>query len=161
MAEAAGLALGAVALAGLFDSCIQSFRHVVAGVDYGKNCEILLTQLTAETLSLQQWGNRVGILEDIEARRHPRLSDSMTSKAINEVLACVRLVLNNSKKLEEKYGLRSKQDADVAEEAQAEEVTRQKLSMALTKHGTNQTSGPNLSTTEDGEAVKNESMGCN
>ena len=61
----------------------------MSGVDYGENCEILLAKLAAEKLSLQQWGDREGILEDIEARRHPRLSDSTTSKTINEVL-CLR-----------------------------------------------------------------------
>ena len=74
----------------------------------------------------------MGILEDIEARRHLRLSDSTTSKTVNEALAYVSLVFNNSKKLEEKYGLCSRQDADDGE-APVEEATSQNSKVAFTK----------------------------
>lgn len=46
MAEAAGLALGALGIAGLFTTCIESFDIIVRAKDFGEDFDLLCTQVS-------------------------------------------------------------------------------------------------------------------
>ncbi|KAK8876817.1 hypothetical protein PGQ11_001763 [Apiospora arundinis] len=58
MAEAAGLALGALGIAGLFSTCIESFDIVMRAKDFGEDFDLLCTQ----RIRLGLWGETLGLL---------------------------------------------------------------------------------------------------
>ncbi|KAK7971455.1 hypothetical protein PG989_016471 [Apiospora arundinis] len=65
MAEAAGLALGVLGIAGLFTSCIENFDIVVRAKDFGEDFDLLCTQ----RIRLALWGETLGLLPSPSDRR--------------------------------------------------------------------------------------------
>lgn len=61
MAETAGLAIGVVALAGLFNSSIECFEFVQLGRAFEKNFETAQLRLDTCELRLSRWGASVGL----------------------------------------------------------------------------------------------------
>ena len=61
MAEAAGLALGVVALAGIFKDCIDLFGYITASRNLGQDYDLLTTKLDVKKLLLLRWSERVGL----------------------------------------------------------------------------------------------------
>jgi len=59
--EAAGLTVGVVALAGLFNNAVDCFDYVQAGRSFGKNSQICLTKLSNAQLRVSRWGESVGL----------------------------------------------------------------------------------------------------
>ncbi len=49
MAEAAGLVLGALGIAGLFKSCVDNFDIVVRARDFGEEFDLLCTEVGSST----------------------------------------------------------------------------------------------------------------
>jgi hypothetical protein len=52
MAEAVGLALGVIGLAGLFTSCIENFDIVVRAKGFGEDFDLLCTQVRSAARGL-------------------------------------------------------------------------------------------------------------
>lgn len=59
-AEAAGLVLGVVALAGLFKDCVDLFSYIKAAQAMGSEYHLLETRLDIEKTLLLRWAERVG-----------------------------------------------------------------------------------------------------
>ena len=57
MAEPLGLVLGTLALASLFNDCVESYGYLEQFKSYGKEHEILSTRLDVEKAMLLQWGD--------------------------------------------------------------------------------------------------------
>ncbi|RYO80686.1 hypothetical protein DL766_000327 [Monosporascus sp. MC13-8B] len=104
MAEAVGLTLGIVSLAGTFKGCIDLFDYISASRSLGLDYELLDTKLDVEKALLLQWATRVGLLAE-----HPdaRLDQPNVCRAISRVLAGIQLLLSDSQTLQGRYGMRA------------------------------------------------------
>jgi hypothetical protein len=102
MAEAAGLVLGAAALAGVFKDCIDLFSYITAACTMNKDYELLETRLDVEKTLLLHWAERVRLVK----RPHDkRLDNHRTQKSVARVLAGIQSLLSESKQLQQRYGL--------------------------------------------------------
>lgn len=64
--EAGGLAVGIVALAGLFNNAVDCFEYVQLGRSFGTNFQTSLLKLDNARLRLSRWGQAVGLSGNIE-----------------------------------------------------------------------------------------------
>ena len=62
MAEAAGLVLGALGIAGLFKSCVENFDIVVRARECSEKFESLCTILSLQQIRLVIWGETLGLV---------------------------------------------------------------------------------------------------
>jgi len=63
--EPAGLTVGVVALAGLFNNAVDCFEYVQLGRNFGKNFQTSLLRLDNARLRLSRWGQSVGLSGDL------------------------------------------------------------------------------------------------
>lgn len=63
--EPAGLAVGVVALAGLFNNAVDCFEYVQLGRSFGTNFQTSLLKLDNARLRLSRWGAAVGLSGDL------------------------------------------------------------------------------------------------
>lgn len=102
MAEAAGLIVGVVALAGTFKDCIDLFAYITASRNLGQDYDLLTTKLDVEKLLLLQWAHRVRLLQpDYDSR----LDDPNTYDVISRVLANIQRLLGDGQTLRDRYGV--------------------------------------------------------
>lgn len=102
MAEAAGLAVGAIALVGAFKDCIDLFAYISAARSFARDCEILNTKLDVEKTLLLQWAERINLL------RTPwdtRLDEPANYALVERILDSVRKLLSEGGELRKRYGL--------------------------------------------------------
>ncbi|ERF68231.1 hypothetical protein EPUS_08668 [Endocarpon pusillum Z07020] len=104
MAEAVGVALGALALLSAFKDCIDLFSTISAAKSLGVDCEILNTKLDIEKTLLLQWIDRVRLLDPSDYDR--RLDDLRINKAVSSILTSIRLLLSDSANLQNRYGMK-------------------------------------------------------
>jgi hypothetical protein len=64
--EAGGLAVGIIALAGLFNNAVDCFEYVQLGRAFGNNFQTSLLKLDNARLQLSRWGQAVGLSGEIE-----------------------------------------------------------------------------------------------
>jgi hypothetical protein len=102
MAEAAGLAIGVLALIGTFKDCIDLFSYISAAQSLGRDYEVLDTKLDVEKTLFLQWAERVCL---VNPTYDERLDDTNTQIAVARILASIRLLLSESKDLQHRYGL--------------------------------------------------------
>ncbi|RYP57756.1 hypothetical protein DL770_010591 [Monosporascus sp. CRB-9-2] len=102
MAEAVGLTLGIVALAGTFKDCINLFDYISASRSLGLDYELLDTKLDVEKTLLLQWATRVGLVAE---HPDPRLDQPDVCRAVSRVLAGIQLLLSDSQTLQGRYGM--------------------------------------------------------
>jgi hypothetical protein len=109
MAEAAGLAVGVIALAGLFNDCLDTISRISAIRSMGRDAQILNTKLDVEKTLFLQWAESVRLLHtDCDARL---LQDS-NAKAIADVLISLHTLLKDSTEIQDRYGLRQQASSD-------------------------------------------------
>jgi hypothetical protein len=65
MAETAGLIVGVVALAGLFNNAVDCFEFIQLGRTFGKNFQISQLKLDNARLRLSRWGKSLSLDEDV------------------------------------------------------------------------------------------------
>ncbi|CAN9251570.1 unnamed protein product [Alternaria alternata] len=65
MAEAAGLVVGVVALAGLFNNTIECFEFVQLGRTFGKDFQTSQLKLDSARLRLSRWGKSLSLDDDV------------------------------------------------------------------------------------------------
>jgi hypothetical protein len=65
MTETAGLAVGVVALAGLFNSTVECFEFVQLGRTFGKSFQTSQLKLDNARLRLSRWGESIGLNDDV------------------------------------------------------------------------------------------------
>jgi hypothetical protein len=67
--EPAGLAVGVIALAGLFNNAVDCFKYVQLGRSFGTNFQTSLLKLDNARLRISRWGAAVGLSGDLEDAR--------------------------------------------------------------------------------------------
>lgn len=81
--EAAGLAIGVVGIAGLFNTCLDSLSRFQAYKSSTADSHILDTRFRAARARFEKWGNGVGISE---GKLSPELNDKNTAGVITDIL---------------------------------------------------------------------------
>lgn len=119
--EVAGLAIGVISIASLFQTCVQLFDVISLGRTRGKDYEILSCKLEVERLRLIVWGQKIGLSNPrtrVEAASlAPSVPNSPTaleswsgypriSSLISHILTCLKLIFEDVERLERRYGLR-------------------------------------------------------
>ncbi len=104
MAEAAGLTVGAIALASLFTTCVQCFDCVQLTRTYGRDHELLITKLEVEKTRLLIWGDAVGIFDTQGSNRDARLDCPHIQPILERTLNCILLIFTDTEKLRKRYG---------------------------------------------------------
>jgi hypothetical protein len=64
--EAAGLATGVIALAGLFNNAVDCFEYVQLGRNFGSSFQTSVLKLDDARLRLSRWGESVGLSGDLK-----------------------------------------------------------------------------------------------
>ncbi len=103
MAEAAGLAIGVIALAGVFKDCVDLFDYFCASRSLGRDYELLETKLDIEKTLLLQWAERVRLL-DVVHGCDERLRNPVAAELVSRILASLKLLLSESGHLQGRYG---------------------------------------------------------
>ncbi|EUC27059.1 hypothetical protein COCCADRAFT_42093 [Bipolaris zeicola 26-R-13] len=104
MTEAAGLALGVVAL---WKTCVEVFEVVDSGRSYGIDYELLRVKLEVERIRLVTWGDTIGLdRENSTTQPDTRLQQSHVNETVMRLLGCIQHIFDNSERLQSKYGLR-------------------------------------------------------
>lgn len=65
MAEAGGLVVGVIALAGLFNNAVDCFEFIQLGQNFGKNFQTSQLKLDNARLRLSRWGNSLGLSNNV------------------------------------------------------------------------------------------------
>ena len=104
MAEAAGLAVGALSLAGLFNNAVQCFEFVQLGRSFGRDFETSQLKLECARLRLSRWGAALGLGEDLqdETTLEERLGSQSTEQA-KHLLGQTLAVFEEAKIISSKY----------------------------------------------------------
>lgn len=106
MAETAGLVVGVVALAGLFNNTVECFEFVQLGRSFGKDFQTSQLKLDSARLRLSRWGKSLDLDEDVRntASLQGRFGSGLNIKhaevllgQIVELLARAEGVSNNYK----------------------------------------------------------------
>ena len=101
--EPISLSVGVIALAGLFSTCVECFDRIDAAEQFGRDYELLSTQLEVEKTRLLIWGRAVGLLETDEARRY-RPDSPLVQPVIERILSCILLIFTDTEQLTSRYG---------------------------------------------------------
>ncbi|KAK4447306.1 prion-inhibition and propagation-domain-containing protein [Podospora aff. communis PSN243] len=111
MAETAGLAVGVIALAGLFNDCLDTISRISAIRSMGRDAQILNTKLDVEKTLFLQWAESVRLLHDdcddrlLHVDPDGHLDRNSPNKAIADVLSCLHSLLQDSSGIQDRYGL--------------------------------------------------------
>jgi hypothetical protein len=105
MAEAAGLVIGAVSLAGLFTTCIDCMEYVSLGVNYAEDHEIALVKLLLLKARLIAWGEYVRAAHPGEELEALRRNWARESDVVGKSLVGIKRLFEKSDALQSAYGL--------------------------------------------------------
>ena len=109
MAEAAGLGVGVVALAGLFSNAIQCFEFVQLGRSFGKNFQTSQLKLDNARLRLSRWGTSLGLSENLQDERV--LEERFGTQPVKQATALLGQILDlfaEAERISSKYKSRMK-----------------------------------------------------
>ncbi|KXL50472.1 hypothetical protein M433DRAFT_132187 [Acidomyces richmondensis BFW] len=108
--ETAGLVIGGVGLAALFDTCITTFEYIDAGRNYGKVYQKAVLKLATLELRLSRWGSTVKFQDEtVEAFNTATKEQCAQVKAL---LGQIQIDLEDAEKASKRYTLPQAQDAD-------------------------------------------------
>ena len=110
----AGLALSAVSVATLFTTCIDCYSLVVAAREFGKDYELLCTELSLQKLRFFLWGESVGLasrIPDAQLRPNPGLDDPVIQPTVIRTLEAIRNLLSETQEFDIRYGFKAEESA--------------------------------------------------
>jgi hypothetical protein len=111
--EIAGVVIGAVALVGVFEDCIELLSQIGAAKSMEKDHTLLATRLDLQRALLLQWAERMNIYD--EELVDARLSEATVTSLIYRTLKCICQLLKDGKVLQERYGVRAVERTGTAE----------------------------------------------
>lgn len=103
-AEAAGLAVGVIALASLFTTCIDLLDYFELGKNYLYDYELACTKVNILHKRLSHWGYATRIQDP--SYEHPSFSHPARRDAVGNSLLKLSAILANTEGLRKKYDLR-------------------------------------------------------
>ena len=102
-AEVAGLALGVIALASLFKSCVELLEWFELGKNYHTDYRLACTKIRVLSKRLSVWGRHVQILN--RGHEHPFLFNSATCDIVRDSLKSLESLLSDTDGLRRRYDL--------------------------------------------------------
>ncbi|KAI7343622.1 hypothetical protein KC354_g15548 [Hortaea werneckii] len=99
--EVAGLAFGVIALASLFNTCLELFDYLEAGRDFVYDFDLACTKINVLHRRLQNWGSVVRLSN--QGSEHWAFQDDAGRTAINACLRELDAVLRRTEKLKKRY----------------------------------------------------------
>ena len=109
--EAAGFAVGIIALIGTFKDCIDLFSYFVVARSLGRDYELLSTKLDVEKAFLLQRAQRTNLLQPNYDRR---LDDPKIRATVAQIVSSIRILLSDTKTLQQRYGMEESRPGDKA-----------------------------------------------
>jgi hypothetical protein len=100
MAEVAGLVIGGVGLAALFDTCMSTFEYVDTGRKYGVDYQKAALKVSVLELRLSRWGQQVRFSEAVAEG-----STSDQSPQVKALLGQIQVDLEDACKASKRYVL--------------------------------------------------------
>ena len=112
--EAAGFAIGIVALASVFKDCIDLFGCISASRSVFPDAAILNSKLEIEKALLLDWCYRVGLV----SRSHDiRLDRDTVRQAVHRAVGSIKTLLSDSNELIKGYGLQQDDNPEIMVDA--------------------------------------------
>jgi len=108
--ETAGLVIGGVGLAALFDTCMTTFEYIDAGRNYGKDYQKAVLKLAILELRLSRWGSTVQFQDDMVEALDTATKEQ--SAQVEALLGQIQMDLQDAEKASKRYTLPPAQDAD-------------------------------------------------
>ena len=107
MAEATGLAMGAVSLAMLFTTCVECLDYIDLARNHDRDYEVAVTKLILLKSRLNTWGQTLQVTN--RGRERAALRDHWTQEqdTIGRCLGAIKMMFEEAGKLESRYGLKS------------------------------------------------------
>ncbi|KAB2110503.1 hypothetical protein AG0111_0g1635 [Alternaria gaisen] len=108
--EPAGLAVGIVALAGLFNNAVDCFEYVQLGSAFGTDFQVSLLKLDILRLRLSRWGKSVGLDGDLSNAHAIKIATSppedveKAGKVLGQILDLFTKMESKSKKYQSRMG---------------------------------------------------------
>ncbi|KAL1664109.1 prion-inhibition and propagation-domain-containing protein [Schizophyllum commune] len=119
--EAAELAIGAVTLVSLWETCVQGelFDVVASAQHFDEECELVHIKLDVERVRLFEWGEAVGLVKLKHSNNdsspsigdgslsgvHPQLARSYKTILTRDILGYIRRLFEDTETLQRQYGL--------------------------------------------------------
>lgn len=107
MAEAAGLAIGVVSLAGLCSACLELADYISLTQNLGHDYEVAFTKFLLLKARLTAWGNSLNVFQRGHENPQLRANWSRESEVVQRSLVAIKQLLEDAAGLEQKYGLRN------------------------------------------------------
>lgn len=112
MAEAFGIAAGAVGIAAAFTTCVDCFEYVQFGRHFGRDYQTVLLTLNCCRILLSRWGQAIDILND------PQMGSPDTTapeiRTVKETLFQILVLFEDSAKISRQYKLSAKTGEDLS-----------------------------------------------
>lgn len=115
--EVAGLAVGTLALVGVFQDCVTLLSQIGTAESMGKDYLLLATRLDFQKTLLLQLANRLNLYDN--SNYDTRLNDPFIARLMHSSLACIRQLLQDGFKLQKRYGLRPAGAKEIIESSTA------------------------------------------
>ncbi|KAI4951981.1 hypothetical protein J4E91_003443 [Alternaria rosae] len=115
--EVAGLAIGTLALVGVFQDCVTLLSQIGTAESMGKDYLLLATRLDFQKTLLLQLANRLNLYDN--SKYDTRLNDPFIARLMHSSLTCIRQLLQDSFKLQKRYGLRPAGAKEIIESSTA------------------------------------------
>ncbi|KAF2182127.1 hypothetical protein K469DRAFT_752233 [Zopfia rhizophila CBS 207.26] len=106
--EAASLAVGAVALAGLFSNCLECFDLIEAGRNISRDLDIMLAKLDAQRVIFVIWGNAIG-LHGGENTFNEDILGTEIQHTVYRLLSNLRVLFQDAERFRNRYGMKQVQ----------------------------------------------------
>ncbi|KAL9607204.1 MAG: hypothetical protein Q9167_007860 [Letrouitia subvulpina] len=114
MAEAAGLDLGAVSLAGLFTICVEYLDYIDIAQNHGRDFELSMTKLILLKAKLNTWGRSLQVTNEGQENTVLRDHWKEEQENVGRCLVGIKTIFEEADKMESRYGLRPlPADADI------------------------------------------------
>jgi hypothetical protein len=109
MAEAAGLVVGVVALAGLFNNTVECFEFVQLGRTFGKDFQTSQLKLDSARLRLSRWGKSLDLDEDVRNTTllEGRFGSESTIKHAEDLLGQITELFADAEGVSNRYNNRT------------------------------------------------------
>ncbi|KAL9591345.1 MAG: hypothetical protein Q9179_007816 [Wetmoreana sp. 5 TL-2023] len=103
MAEAFGIAAGAVGIAAAFTACVDCFEYVQFGRHFGRDYQTDLLALNCSRVRLTRWGQAVDILNDPKLGRPDATAPEI--RTVKDTLYQILVLFADSAKISQQYKL--------------------------------------------------------
>ncbi|KNG52767.1 hypothetical protein TW65_09369 [Stemphylium lycopersici] len=120
--EVAGVFLGAVTLVGVFEDYVQRLSQIGAAKSIGEDYQILAAKLNMQKTLLLLCGRLLKLFDSEKC--DPRLNDPTIATQIEQGLACIRFLLQDSEKLRRRYGVKP---SEINESVEVSTAVRDRL----------------------------------